>query len=885
MAVQGEIVEQWKNMAALDLLPIPYSLHHKGPLKGIDWAKKMRSDNPRRYTLDKFRNSHDWYNIGVYCDKIVCVDFDLPKQRKPKKENSMKDEPDELNGISLMNIFIENGILNPEKHAHEKSAGGGYHWYFKAPLVEIPAGDKVLKYVASNGERIPFSVDYKYNCPVKCYPSVGYECIIGINEDTIEEELPVELESMLRDGGIIFESLGDGEYCYYGTIRINDEEIKTKYKRKEIEGELIDDYDIEKLNIILDNIAAEKWYSRDTWIKIGMALYNTFADTDREYTALHLYDKYSLKYGGSKYGGCDDAWHTFKKRDDGLALGTLIYWCLENNPDAFKNYKIKRIRATASQSDIDAISDLYDVDGNFKTRNIFTDIYKLYCDPESEPVSESDILRFLKQTIVYNETKNEYCYVTEEEIPNEPSMYFYMIESPSELSSRVHKRIIRMKDHDNDGNEIVTCCDLVNLITKYRNDIGYHNIQFYPFTIGTDPLKSLKRPVLNLFDGFKITYDPNFIVDMSKIELQLRHLHKIICRNDEDAVKYTESWIAHKIQKPHVKMGVALNVYSERQGVGKNMFFDMIAERMFGSRYAPILHNIDYITGDFNDVLEQCVLAICDEMVDASRARLQNDRLKAIITSCKLFINRKFKKGEMVVNFTDFIMLTNNKQIPGRRMFMLHCDESYMNPEYYTKLYELCTDNEAIKHLFHYFAQKNISDFNPKQPPMTQYNMHLILHDLPEPIKFLIEAINNPNTLINVIYQDNFNVGAVDLYNCYKSWASDNGASAVKKDTFYSINYNILGIIKKVSIAGGVRKEGFNIPIVDVKNAIINKINQNPKIKGAYNPFQVSEEVSINSKIKQLIDAKKEIEHKIEELEREKEKIHGQSDNEISPDL
>ena len=820
------IQEQYFNLLRLNLLPVPYSKKHKGPKAGIEWARRMREHDPRPYKLDEWKSGFGWMNIGIFCNDIVCLDFDIAKDNN------------EICGVEFMNRLIEFGVLDEKRHAHEISRSGGYHWYFRAP-VEMPIlrrGNKVLKYVDADGGKIPVAMDVIHNMPVKCYPSDGYQLVNPISPEYLHE-IPQEIIDMLKHGGLQLVEDEAGVETYK-KIMIN-ENIKRAIKEpRQVDGVDPSEFDIHKLEIILDNINPDDYVSYDEWTNIGMALYNTFADSEKEELALGLWDKYSAKYGGHKYNpsACAEKWLSFSVRDNGFTIGTLIFKCNKNNPNALSNFNVREIRRKAS--DINALEDIHDADGNVKENlNIFTDVYRLYCDPESPAVNQGEVLRFLKATIAYNEAKDEFLILDVDEDPlSGAKHYFYNSLTRKELKDRTRNRFMKI-NKEVKGVVEADSISLAHFIEKFINDIAYHKVRFYPYAVGEDPLKNLTHKDLNLFKGYIQQYDPEFEVNEVKISPFLNHIKQVWCDNNEEEYKYTVNWLAHAIKHPNIKMGVSLFLYSNRQGTGKNILFDMIAKSIIGYRYSPVITSMEHITGNFNEGIEHATLAVCDELTDATSVRRDNDRLKAIMTGKKLFINRKFKAGEMVDNFTNFVMLSNNHNavMPGRRVFALHCSEKPMPREYFDNLGACCENDEAIKHFFHYLVNKDLGGFNPASFPESRHNKTQAVFNMPAPVKFLVETIIEHEDIDNA--PASYTQGTQDFYNKYKDWCGVKSEKPVRYDVFKNILVDILGKSERRAIEGR-RIESYIIDIVKVKGAIKRFINRDPNAPDAIDLFK-----------------------------------------------
>lgn len=83
-------------------------------------------------------------------------------------------------------------------------------------------------------------------------------------------------------------------------------------------------YDIAQTEKILNRLSAEWYDNYDSWLKVGMALHSSFADTDNEQEAIMLYDNFSKKSDKYTKGAAFQKWKSFRKDNGGITIGTLI---------------------------------------------------------------------------------------------------------------------------------------------------------------------------------------------------------------------------------------------------------------------------------------------------------------------------------------------------------------------------------------------------------------------------------------------------------------------------------------------------------------------------------------------------------------------------------
>ena len=139
--------------------------------------------------------------------------------------------------------------------------------------------------------------------------------------------------------------------------------------------------------------------------------------------------------------------------------------------------------------------------------------------------------------------------------------------------------------------------------------------------------------VLNLWRGWAV--EPDAAADCP---LFLAHLLEVICSGDVDQYRYVLGWLAHIVQHPDRKPGVAL-VLKGAKGAGK----DTVAEymtKLIGRRHVPSVAEPEHIVGRFNARLETALLLHVQEGSWAGD-RKSEGQLKYIVTSESVQIERK----------------------------------------------------------------------------------------------------------------------------------------------------------------------------------------------------------------------------------------------------
>jgi len=228
------------------------------------------------------------------------------------------------------------------------------------------------------------------------------------------------------------------------------------------------------------------------------------------------------------------------------------------------------------------------------------------------------------------------------------------------------------------------------IFEQIRHELQYKRVDFIPKHEGIDP------NTFNSFDSFKAKKTDNKI-DKSKIDKILWHIRYIWCKNNDDLYNYIINWLAHLMQIPYKKIiiGIAILLKS-KQGAGKNIIWEFIADFIIGKKYSLVIGDIDRLLGKFNTIVENKILTICDEISNYGGAFKSNNKLKNLITQSDQIIE---KKGLDPVKFTDFLSKNDwpiKVEQSNRRYFCLDLDNSKCtDSDYFDALVEQLNPDSA----------------------------------------------------------------------------------------------------------------------------------------------------------------------------------------------
>jgi len=305
----------------------------------------------------------------------------------------------------------------------------------------------------------------------------------------------------------------------------------------------------------------------------------------------------------------------------------------------------------------------------------------------------------------------------------------YAIKSFPDLN--VEKTI---RNTDKKGN-IITKKKIYNFVDLWMNSGCMTKIE--KFIFNPDPLYIANKDSINLFNGFPLDKNNDGIYDITLIQDYLDHINNV-CNNDKQVYEYVINWISHIFQKPHIRTTTTLVLYSDTQGVGKNLIFDVIS-KILGKYYLKLKSTTEF-AANFNSHHQNKLLGVCDEV--NARAKDLADELKDAITRNTMWITYKGKESYEIDDYNNYVLTTNNEgvlRVPqgDRRFMIIGCKEQKVSKDHVSKILKILNDDKLLLNVFNFFKNRDISNFNPKDIIMTSYKKTLILNDLPAYIRML----------------------------------------------------------------------------------------------------------------------------------------------------
>ena len=415
--------------------------------------------------------------------------------------------------------------------------------------------------------------------------------------------------------------------------------------------------------------------------------------------------------------------------------------CLPDNDDAGR----KGMRLIASEivkvvesvswlelPDIPAKGDLSDwlkIDGNNieKFSSLVRQSSSIW---KSELVKDDDngqLLEELNQKFAIVPTGNKFTIVNETE--NET-----MFLAPSDFRLALQNRFAT----DSSG-KFPKQVQASTLWLKHPERREYKSVDFIP-------IEETPYGVFNMWKGFAVKP----IGGLEDIPLFHELIDEVICSGNEQWALYLWGWLAHMVQFPKEKPGVAVVLRSDAQGVGKSRFAEYVGS-LLGRHFRTVTHG-RHIHGNFNSHLKDTLMLFGDEAVWGGD-RSTESILKQLITEPNMIIEMKGKDVFEVRSYLRLMLATNSEWaapvgLTDRRYFVLNVSNSRKNDHNFFKRLIYEQNHGGIEALLQVLMDFDLSDFEVRNIPETPARLDQKFLSM-EPIeKWWLEILSNEDFLI-----------------------------------------------------------------------------------------------------------------------------------------
>jgi hypothetical protein len=219
----------------------------------------------------------------------------------------------------------------------------------------------------------------------------------------------------------------------------------------------------------------------------------------------------------------------------------------------------------------------------------------------------------------------------------------------------------------------------------------------------------------------------------------------VICDSDSGVFDYLIKYLAHMLQKPEEKPGIAIVMLSS-EGCGKGSMFALL--NAIWTRTTLEVSDVDHVVGAFNGLLERNYIVCLDEaLFKGNKAGME--RLKSLITEPTIHIEAKYQPARSIQSFHRFWAASNSdhfaqiSQGERRLLFLRVSTKRKQDLAYFDTFYKAISDPQVISALVHELNLMDISKFNVRQRPKTTEHLNQRLQSLSGFERFWFEVLVN----------------------------------------------------------------------------------------------------------------------------------------------
>lgn len=193
----------------------------------------------------------------------------------------------------------------------------------------------------------------------------------------------------------------------------------------------------------------------------------------------------------------------------------------------------------------------------------------------------------------------------------------------------------------------------------------------------------------------------------------------------DEAFQYLLSYIAHKLQKPHIRIDTALAFVRTVAGIGKGQMSKFLRV-MFDNRNCCVVSNLDHLFGQFNSHLRTSLWVFLEEVKGKGSAWELAGRLKDLISSESQLWEKKHHETESGGWFGSIVIFSNDSygirvEATDRRYCLFDTDYTLRDDNEFHNLVDHETmDADYMTTAFHFFLNRDISNWNWRNIPKTK---------------------------------------------------------------------------------------------------------------------------------------------------------------------
>ena len=255
------------------------------------------------------------------------------------------------------------------------------------------------------------------------------------------------------------------------------------------------------------------------------------------------------------------------------------------------------------------------------------------------------------------------------------------------------------------------------------------------------------RYTLNIFNEFYLKKEMRERNEWDDVDVNLfknswtyKHYKENICAAGKDLFEYHMKFLGHSIQKPDEKPEVCLVFYG-KGGVGKDIHSKFHANVM-GANLFHAYKSLDELNSTFNILNKNKIFIVVDEVDDKASKKNHNDFKHFLVMDFEKIEPKGidpdyfpcYKRVIANTNFRDSWRVEHD----CRRLVMYDIGRGLLgNKEWINHLVSEMRDINILKSAFKFYATMDLSDFNPRHFPVTDYKKQQASMNIKSSFQFL----------------------------------------------------------------------------------------------------------------------------------------------------
>ena len=255
---------------------------------------------------------------------------------------------------------------------------------------------------------------------------------------------------------------------------------------------------------------------------------------------------------------------------------------------------------------------------------------------------------------------------------------------------------------------------------------SYNDARYVPYNL---EVPFIGKNVFNTFTPFNfLEYYLNKEED-AQYDFRKSAMHELLKTDltggDSNALEYLFDFIAHKLQRPAIRICVALAFCRTIQGIGKGQFADFL-RMLFDDRNCKVVANLEHLFGNFNSHLRSSLWVFLEELKSKGGAWTQAGRLKDLISSKSQLWEKKHHETEEGGWFGSIVIFSNSSygirvENSDRRYVLFDTTFKYRDDKPFHDLVSAQTqDAKHMSAAFRFFMDRDVSQWNWRLIPKTK---------------------------------------------------------------------------------------------------------------------------------------------------------------------